>query len=257
MYRCLYKYELPWPNRRTNWTLTPSSRGRASRCITRSGKTCSSTCARVTGRRGRNPSEEALCLHYGVSRGTVRQAIADLVTEDTSSGIAAGARSSAAPSSKAASSAPIAASVSSDPRWIPAAASCSAVGFATKDVATMMGLGGSVALESRARALHPGHAGQHPDQFPPVRCARTSRARSLPRPPDRRAARRLRRPTGQRRRVHRSHRRRRLRGEASRDRGADAPVSDRTTTYTVSGAIAEYRRAILRGDIYRYRIELR
>ena len=29
------------------------------------------------------------------------------------------------------------------------------------------------------------------------------------------------------------------------------------TTYTMSGAIAEYRRALLRGDVYRYRIELR
>lgn len=29
------------------------------------------------------------------------------------------------------------------------------------------------------------------------------------------------------------------------------------TTYTVGGVIAEYRRAVLRGDIYRYRIELR
>lgn len=29
------------------------------------------------------------------------------------------------------------------------------------------------------------------------------------------------------------------------------------TTYTVSGSIAEYRRALLRGDVYRYRIELR
>ena len=29
------------------------------------------------------------------------------------------------------------------------------------------------------------------------------------------------------------------------------------TTYTVSNAVAEYRRAVLRGDIYRYRIELR
>lgn len=29
------------------------------------------------------------------------------------------------------------------------------------------------------------------------------------------------------------------------------------TTYTVTGAIAEYRRALLRGDVYRYRIELR
>ena len=29
------------------------------------------------------------------------------------------------------------------------------------------------------------------------------------------------------------------------------------TTYTVAGVIAEYRRAVLRGDIYRYRIELR
>lgn len=29
------------------------------------------------------------------------------------------------------------------------------------------------------------------------------------------------------------------------------------TTYTVGGAVAEYRRAVLRGDIYRYRIELR
>jgi GntR family transcriptional regulator len=29
------------------------------------------------------------------------------------------------------------------------------------------------------------------------------------------------------------------------------------TTYTVGGVIAEYRRAVLRGDVYRYRIELR
>jgi DNA-binding GntR family transcriptional regulator len=29
------------------------------------------------------------------------------------------------------------------------------------------------------------------------------------------------------------------------------------TTFTVQGAIAEYRRAVLRGDVYRYRIELR
>jgi GntR family transcriptional regulator len=29
------------------------------------------------------------------------------------------------------------------------------------------------------------------------------------------------------------------------------------TTYTVAGAVAEYRRAVLRGDVYRYRIELR
>jgi GntR family transcriptional regulator len=29
------------------------------------------------------------------------------------------------------------------------------------------------------------------------------------------------------------------------------------TTYTVGGVIAEYRRGVLRGDIYRYRIELR
>ena len=29
------------------------------------------------------------------------------------------------------------------------------------------------------------------------------------------------------------------------------------TTYTVANAVAEYRRAVLRGDIYRYRIELR
>lgn len=29
------------------------------------------------------------------------------------------------------------------------------------------------------------------------------------------------------------------------------------TTYTLSGEIAEYRRALLRGDVYRYRIELR
>ena len=29
------------------------------------------------------------------------------------------------------------------------------------------------------------------------------------------------------------------------------------TTYTVAGVIAEYRRGVLRGDIYRYRIELR
>jgi len=29
------------------------------------------------------------------------------------------------------------------------------------------------------------------------------------------------------------------------------------TTFTVTGAIAEYRRAVLRGDVYRYRIELR
>jgi GntR family transcriptional regulator len=29
------------------------------------------------------------------------------------------------------------------------------------------------------------------------------------------------------------------------------------TTYTVTGVIAEYRRAVLRGDVYRYRIELR
>lgn len=29
------------------------------------------------------------------------------------------------------------------------------------------------------------------------------------------------------------------------------------TTYTVTGVIAEYRRAVLRGDVYRYRVELR
>ena len=29
------------------------------------------------------------------------------------------------------------------------------------------------------------------------------------------------------------------------------------TTYTVGGVLAEYRRGVLRGDIYRYRIELR
>jgi GntR family transcriptional regulator len=29
------------------------------------------------------------------------------------------------------------------------------------------------------------------------------------------------------------------------------------TTYTVTGAVAEYRRALLRGDVYRYRVELR
>ena len=29
------------------------------------------------------------------------------------------------------------------------------------------------------------------------------------------------------------------------------------TTYTVTGTIAEYRRAVLRGDVYRYRVELR
>jgi GntR family transcriptional regulator len=29
------------------------------------------------------------------------------------------------------------------------------------------------------------------------------------------------------------------------------------TTYTVGGVIAEYRRAVLRGDVYRYRVELR
>jgi GntR family transcriptional regulator len=29
------------------------------------------------------------------------------------------------------------------------------------------------------------------------------------------------------------------------------------TTYTVTGVVAEYRRAVLRGDVYRYRIELR
>lgn len=29
------------------------------------------------------------------------------------------------------------------------------------------------------------------------------------------------------------------------------------TTFTVTGAVAEYRRAVLRGDVYRYRIELR
>jgi DNA-binding GntR family transcriptional regulator len=29
------------------------------------------------------------------------------------------------------------------------------------------------------------------------------------------------------------------------------------TTYTVTGIVAEYRRALLRGDNYRYRIELR
>ena len=29
------------------------------------------------------------------------------------------------------------------------------------------------------------------------------------------------------------------------------------TTFTVQGAVAEYRRAVLRGDVYRYRIELR
>jgi GntR family transcriptional regulator len=29
------------------------------------------------------------------------------------------------------------------------------------------------------------------------------------------------------------------------------------TTYTISGTVAEYRRALLRGDVYRYRIELR
>ena len=29
------------------------------------------------------------------------------------------------------------------------------------------------------------------------------------------------------------------------------------TTYTVAGVVAEYRRAVLRGDVYRYRIELR
>jgi GntR family transcriptional regulator len=29
------------------------------------------------------------------------------------------------------------------------------------------------------------------------------------------------------------------------------------TTYTVTGAVVEYRRALLRGDVYRYRIELR
>jgi DNA-binding GntR family transcriptional regulator len=29
------------------------------------------------------------------------------------------------------------------------------------------------------------------------------------------------------------------------------------TTYTVTGVVAEYRRALLRGDKYRYRIDLR
>jgi GntR family transcriptional regulator len=49
-------------------------------------------------------------------------------------------------------------------------------------------------------------------------------------------------------------------GHAARQLGVKAgtPLFQiERTTYTVTGAVAEYRRAVLRGDVYRYRIELR
>lgn len=206
------------------------------------------------------PSEDALCRHYGVSRGTVRQAISDLVTD----GYVERQRGRGTFVSRPKLESGVIGSYSRFLVVGPALDPGGRVLFcrrihATKDVATMMGLSAGASLWNleRVRYTEGTPVSLQTSYLPYELCPELAR-QDL-------ASEHL---IDVLRDVYGVH-------LGSAVEYIDPTVADgyaarhlaiaaRTplfrierTTYTVSGEIAEYRRAILRGDIYRYRIELR
>ncbi|MBK9704972.1 MAG: GntR family transcriptional regulator [Betaproteobacteria bacterium] len=206
------------------------------------------------------PSEEALCRHYGVSRGTVRQAISDLVTD----GYVERQRGRGTFVSRPKLESGVIGSYS---RFLVVGPPLDPGGrvlfcrriHAAKDVATMMGLSAGASLWNLERVRY--------TEGTPVSLQTSFLPYELC-------------PELARQNLASKHLIDVLRDVYGVQLGSaveyiDPTVADgyaarhlaiavRTplfrierTTYTVSGAIAEYRRAILRGDIYRYRIELR
>lgn len=206
------------------------------------------------------PSEEALCLHYGVSRGTVRRAVADLVAEgyiERHRG-----RGSFVSQPKLESGVVSAYNRFSvvGPRLDPGGR----VLFcrkarATRQVATVLQLdaGDPVWHFERVRFTE-GQAVSLQTSFMPVAMCPELVRRDL-------ATRHLVELLRERHGIH----------LASAVETIDPTVADgyaaehlgvrigaplfqiERSTCTLNGAVAEYRHAVLRGDIYRYRIELR
>ncbi len=206
------------------------------------------------------PSEEALCRHYGVSRGTVRQAITDLVTD----GYVERQRGRGTFVSRPKLESGVIGSYSRFLVVGPPLDPGGRVLFcrrmrAAKDVAMMMGLSAGASLWNleRVRFTEGTPVSLQISFLPYELCPELARQN-----------------------LATEHLIDVLRDIYGVQLGSaveyiDPTVADgyaakhlaipiRTplfrierTTYTVSGVIAEYRRAILRGDVYRYRIELR
>jgi GntR family transcriptional regulator len=206
------------------------------------------------------PTEEALCRHYGVSRGTVRRAVADLVTD----GYVERHRGRGSYVSQPKLESGVIGSYSRFRVVGPPLDPGGRVLFcrrirAAKDVAAMMHIDAGTPLWNleRVRFTRGTPVSVQASFLPVERCPDLARQ-----------------PLKSRhlidvlRDVYGVH-------LASAVETIDPTVADsytarqlgvkvRTplfrierTTYTVSGEIAEYRRAVLRGDVYRYRIELR
>jgi len=206
------------------------------------------------------PTEEALCRHYGVSRGTVRRAVADLVTD----GYVERHRGRGTFVSQPKLESGVVGSYSRFRVIGPPLDPGGRVLFcrrirAVKDVAAMMGIdaGAPVWNLERVRftagtpvtlqtsflpvALCPDLARQDLAHLHLVDVLRDAYGVQLgsaveyidPTVADGHAAKHL------------------------AIRSGTSLFQIERTTYTVTGAVAEYRRAVLRGDVYRYRIELR
>ena len=206
------------------------------------------------------PTEESLCRHYGVSRGTVRRAIADLVTD----GYVERHRGRGTFVSRPKLESGVVSSYSRFRVVGPALDPGGRVLFcrrirAAKDVAAMMDLEAGTALWNLERVrFTQGKAVSVQTSFLPVAICPDLSRQPL-------ATRHLIDVLGETYGVH----------LGSAVEYIDPTVADgymarhlgvkvRTplfqierTTFTVQGAVAEYRRAVLRGDVYRYRIELR
>jgi GntR family transcriptional regulator len=206
------------------------------------------------------PSEKALCRHYGVSRGTVRQAITDLVTD----GYVERQRGRGTFVSRPKLESGVIGSYS---RFLVVGPPLDPGGRvllchrirAAKDVAMMMGLSAGASLWSleRVRFTEGTPVSLQTSFLPYELCPELARQN-----------------------LAAEHLIDVLRDIYGIQLGSAVEYIDPTvadgyaakhlavpiraplfrierTTYTVSGVTAEYRRAILRGDVYRYRIELR